>query len=241
MSASRPWHDEDTLREMYHEKEMSQRAIGDELGCSPRTIRSWMDKHEIESRSTKEAVKVCSYNDEQPWQDKETLEELYCEKDMSIVEIANELDGGHNTISKWLHKHGIETRKGHDERHSHYSTSDAGYERWRITDGDSYRAVKIHRLLAVAEHGLEATNGKHVHHKNGVRWDNRAENIELKTPEQHLRDHADDQHDHDNAPWREKAKISQAVDESETQKDAANKLGCSLSTLRYWLNKYEII
>lgn len=239
MSENHPWRDEDTLREMYHKKEMSQRAIADELGCSPRAVRLWMNKYDIESRGREEAVKLSSYNDEKPWQDKDTLKELYCEEGMSITEIANELDGGHTTISRWLHKHGIETKKGYDERPPHYTTDDDGYKFWRITDGDTYRSVAVHRLLAVAEYGLDATNGKHVHHKNHIPWDNRPKNIELKSPEQHLRDHAYERYGNGKAPWRDEEKLKQVVSETDTYQDAASELGCSTTTVRRWLNKYQ--
>lgn len=42
--------DPDTLREMYVEKEMSQREIGDKLGCSGRTVGRKLEKHGIEAR-----------------------------------------------------------------------------------------------------------------------------------------------------------------------------------------------
>jgi hypothetical protein len=47
----------------------------------------------------------------------------------------------------------------------------------------------MHRLLAVAEFGLDAIKGKHVHHVNGLRWDNRLDNLEVLTPQEHIRGH----------------------------------------------------
>jgi len=57
--------------------------------------------------------------------------------------------------------------------------------------GDKFTAF-IHRLVAVAEHGYESVDGKIVHHKNGVPWDNRPENIELLTVAEHNRKHQED-------------------------------------------------
>jgi len=47
--------------------------------------------------------------------------------------------------------------------------------------------VPIHRLVAVAEFGVSDVVEKHVHHKNGVRWDCRPENLELLSNSDHQR------------------------------------------------------
>lgn len=38
--------------------------------------------------------------------------------------------------------------------------------------------VAVHRLASVAWFGLEAVAGNDIHHKNGIPWDNREENVE---------------------------------------------------------------
>lgn len=75
------------------------------------------------------------------------------------------------------------------------SGSGAGYERWRSyedrrtteVEGKEDVYVPHHRLLAVVECYAESTplwailadlDGKDVHHENGIKWDNRPENIE---------------------------------------------------------------
>ena len=47
----------------------------------------------------------------------------------------------------------------------------------------------VHRLLAVSEWGLDAIRGREVHHKNEIPWDNRPENLELVTREEHGEKH----------------------------------------------------
>ena len=75
------------------------------------------------------------------------------------------------------------------------SGTGSGYERWRSyedrpsTDIEGKEDVYVahHRLLAVVECYAASTplwailadlDGKDVHHKNGVKWDNRPSNIE---------------------------------------------------------------
>lgn len=62
-------------------------------------------------------------------------------------------------------------------------------------DGQSEFASE-HRLLAVAEYGIEAVKGKVVHHENGHPLDNRAENIALMKKKEH-----DDLHNSDDSEF----------------------------------------
>lgn len=50
-------------------------------------------------------------------------------------------------------------------------------------------AIGLHRLLAIAEFGYEAVKGKDIHHKNGIKWDNRPGNIEPVTKSEHGKIH----------------------------------------------------
>lgn len=80
--------------------------------------------------------------------------------------------------------------------------SGAGYERWRSYENRPHTAkrgredvyVSHHRLLAVVEcysldepieSVLEDLATKDVHHRNGIKWDNRAENIEPVEHDRH--------------------------------------------------------
>lgn len=51
MGSESPWRDEDTLHELYVEKELSAQVIGDELGCSDVTVLDWLHRHGIEVRN----------------------------------------------------------------------------------------------------------------------------------------------------------------------------------------------
>ena len=60
-----------------------------------------------------------------------------------------------------------------------------GYLRFWI-DGKVY---PLHRLIAIAEYGVEKVSGNVVHHKNHVILDNRPENLEPMSLEDHIRRH----------------------------------------------------
>jgi len=50
--------------------------------------------------------------------------------------------------------------------------------------------VQIHRLLMVAEEGIEEVKDKAVHHRNHFSWDNRPDNLVLMDPGEHSRLHS---------------------------------------------------
>jgi transposase-like protein len=45
-----PWRDKERLYELYVEQELSTTDVGEELGCSQKTISKWLDRHDIEIR-----------------------------------------------------------------------------------------------------------------------------------------------------------------------------------------------
>lgn len=70
-------------------------------------------------------------------------------------------------------------------------TNSKGYEYIEDSDGDP--AVPHHRLLAVAEHGVEAVDDDElVHHELPIEWVNFRANVTTLTPDEHARIHADD-------------------------------------------------
>ena len=56
-SGKHPWRDEDTLRELYIEKDLTVHQVGDRLGCSGRTISEWLRRKDIETRGWSEAAR----------------------------------------------------------------------------------------------------------------------------------------------------------------------------------------
>ena len=176
---SDPWKDKETLHRLYVEKDLEQGEIAERLGCSPTTLRYWLDKLRV--------VK--------PWKDEEKLRELYHDKGLSQQEVADELGCTAGTISEWMERHDIPIKdaRGRGDLSSsdtpaaftHKPEGPNQYEVWVSNNTHLY----VHRLLAVAEYGFDALDGMHVHHRNGVPWDNRPDNLALLTPSEHRMTH----------------------------------------------------
>lgn len=183
-----PWRDRDTLRRLFEEGGMNTYEIANELGTTHVTVSTWLDKHGIREMVTR--------NKDRPWRDCETVRELYCDKMFTIPEVADELGCSYPTALEWLKRHGIERRDMHLESArtrrkkppTHRITRD-GYEIVETTIDGSTKSIRIHRLVMVAEYGVDAIAGNIVHHKNGIPWDNRVSNLEIMSHEEHAEIH----------------------------------------------------
>jgi hypothetical protein len=125
--------------------------------------------------------------------DPEVLERLYWDKEHDLEYISNLADVHSTTILHHMDKHNIDRRNrgcGNRKSHASFRTDTLGYEVAYSKYGDSQKRVKIHRLVAVAEHGFNAVVDKHVHHKNEIRWDNRPDNLSIMTPHSHHSHHS---------------------------------------------------
>jgi len=125
-----------------------------------------------------------------PWQDKDLLEELYIEEKLTARAIAEELQTTKSTVCRWLNRHDIEIDESRALREqlkspAYIHTHKSGYVYVSASDD----TILLHRLLAVAEYGLESVVNNQVHHKNGVAWDNRPENLELMDIAEHAKHH----------------------------------------------------
>jgi len=129
------------------------------------------------------------YGMARPWRDKELLQELYWDQGMTINEVADELGCHKNTVHRCLHKTGLGTRKASQQKAVHFRTDERGHERWRHDTNGTQYCVSVHRLVAVAEYGLDAVRGKHVHHQNHIPWDNRPDNLVPLDPPEHAKIH----------------------------------------------------
>jgi len=170
----KPWNDEERLRHELYEKEKTQRAVAEEMGCSESLIS--MKAREFGLRR------------ERPWEDYEFLEELYVEQSLSANEVAERLGCDERTVLRHLHRSDIDVRQPSHGRPPSFGTHH-GYERVTTQVDGEHKEVRIHRLVAVSEYGVDAVKDKHVHHKNSIPWDNRPDNLVPLTHEEHNRVH----------------------------------------------------
>lgn len=132
-----------------------------------------------------------------PWHDEEKLRQLYVEQEVSSEEMARRWGCDAKTVRNNLDRYGIERRSPgfyQKKPYAKYSVEETGYCNWwdstRI--GGGIKRIAVHRLLAVTEYGFDAVAGNHVHHQNGVKWDNRPDNITVESPSEHAKSHLDE-------------------------------------------------
>lgn len=122
------------------------------------------------------------------------LRDLYHLLGMNTVEIAELLGLSDSTVYDWMDRHDIPRRTGNRFERKEYATYShhaRGYPKWDSWSGEDQeqRTLLVHRLLAVAEFGFDAVSDNVVHHKNGIKWDNRRSNLELMSHSDHSRMH----------------------------------------------------
>jgi len=129
------------------------------------------------------------------YKDADWLREQYVDEYKSTYDMADECGVAPVTIRKYMDRHSIERRSRgtKPKKKASFGMSTLGYERWvgySSNDGSEQERLYHHRLLAVAEYGFDAVCGMDVHHRNGIPWDNRPENIELMTRAEHTKHHS---------------------------------------------------
>jgi len=124
------------------------------------------------------------------------LRELYWEDGLSLRDVADELDVSDNSVRSWMDHYGIERPSRAESvrvNRAGFRTDARGYEVWHTSHGQTHIRLTVHRLLAIANDADPRSvfdGDHHVHHRNGVPWDNRPDNVELLTLGEHRRVHA---------------------------------------------------
>lgn len=133
----------------------------------------------------------------------EPLREMYHDEGLSAQDIGERFGVSHNSILYWMDKFGIDRRRPHEthrmkgnylSRTTHPTFHDRpdGYVRVESTYKGEESSCFVHQLVAIADGAdpRELFGGeKIVHHVNGIKWDNRPENLEAMDKSDHGRHH----------------------------------------------------
>jgi len=173
-------------------------------------------------------------NQSSPHFDPEWLREKYHGEGMTLQEMADVVGLTPPAISKQMEKNGI-PRRNHG-RWSEGLTAFYHQDGYEVVSSSSQN-VRIHRLAYVAWHGLDALK-EHIHHENGIRWDNREENLTAYTNYEHAVEHHCDipENPHHDPEWLQKR-----LDEGASQKEIAAEVGVSQPTIHHHLKKNGLI
>lgn len=150
------------------------------------------------------AYKPMGMPEDKPYHDKSRLYTDYWEQGLSTRDIANKYNVSYNTVDIYLRRHGIQRRHGGSVGsyvESMKVSEDIGHPSITTIARDGYTMVyggnqgdrfPLHRLIYVAEHGLDALDpDKIVHHESEIPWDNRPSNLEQMKQSEHVRIHVD--------------------------------------------------
>ena len=174
------YQDKEVLEELYVEKGLSTTEVGEQFEVSSETVRRWLIKHGIE-------LDDVGPQTDNPWNDPDTLRDLYHSKGLSGHEIADRLGCDPVTVYNNMDELGV-TRKRHNKSRR-LRTGTGGYEVIRTTVNKDVKVVRLHRLAAVAWFGYSEVLDNDVHHKNECTFDNRECNLEVMSRGEHTAHH----------------------------------------------------
>lgn len=194
-SGDEPWKDKERLEELNRKQGQSPEEIADELGCSKQTIQRWLMRHGFKNSNQ-------NGGKSKPWQDKETLERLYVEEDMTVYEVGDELGCSHETINRWTTK------------------LDVGTEESPWKDEERLERLYLEEELPVEEVAERLNCGVYA----AQRWLDRygITNFNVK-------------------PWKDEEKLGELYhDKGLSALDIGQRWDCSRSTICRWLGEFDI-
>jgi len=177
--------DRDWLQEKYTEEWLSTTEIAKQADVSSRTVRRRLNEYGIDRPDGWR---------KRPIPESE-LRQKYIEHGLSERQIADGEDYSRAHVRKSLEYHNIQTRsqkKAIWKRHGEHPNCFT-HPRGHVIISSGADMAYVHQLIAIAyganPHELFNGNGV-VHHRNGVKWDNRPKNIEIHDSQsEHMREH----------------------------------------------------
>lgn len=196
------------LQKAYVEDRRFARDIAREVGCSTVSVTNYLRKHGIliEPRYEERRGYLGTVNPAREILTQEYLREEYVRKNRSQTSIAQELNCSITLVREALIREGIDVDKGkpavflanENSRYGGYIVEDAGYLCIRLPNhpkSNNRGYVRLHVILAEYFSGREVAENEVVHHLNGNRQDNRAENLEIMDKKEHDRFHTCKRHE----------------------------------------------
>jgi hypothetical protein len=96
-----PYKDEDTMRRLYVDEQLSIQAIADKFDAGSTTIEQWLDRHGIKRRD------YGGKPDDAPYKDPDVLRELYIDEGLTRQGVADELGCTMGDVRYHMEKHNI--------------------------------------------------------------------------------------------------------------------------------------
>lgn len=199
---SKKYKDKDWLKRQYSELGRGAPQIANQCGVTNTTIYDWLDRHEIETRGRDGANTHRFGTSKSKHNDEDWLKEKYISENMTASAISDICGVHKSTIIAAIERYDIQKKSRSESakaairnangrnnnnwnEYVPFALGSSGYETWQHRYEKERQTVMVHRLLAVSEYGIDALDGMEVHHKSNIPFDNRPDNIELLTPEEH--------------------------------------------------------
>jgi len=181
----------DDLEFWYIKEEWSSKQIAEKYDVSPTMILNYLRKYGIRVRTVKEVGFQRQFK-----VSKKVLHELYIEQEKPLVEIAKMFEATHHTVKNLLKEYEIPIRTAKEVtvlKIQQGKVSGSNHPSWKggkWKDHQGYVHIKMPDYPRARKDGYirehfvvwEAYNGEipegyHIHHLNGIKDDNRIENL----------------------------------------------------------------